>query len=358
MSLWKSVFGESQEDVWRRVADVLPGRFEAGGLVESPKVHAELAGFNVVLDIYTVNSNNGSFQYTRLRAPFINAGRLRFGIGRTSVFSRLGALFGAQDIVIGVADFDRAFVIKGNDEARIRLLLSHPPLRAAIAAQPGGTIAVLDNAGFFGPRYGAEVDVLEWKELGVIKDEARLVALFELVALLLQALRGHAPLEVPPAELLATFGSLVDAASAPFGAVCARVGDAFEIRADDVVGAGCTARLTVTAPSLPAMQTTVTLTATLPPSTAAFSAAPRRRLSLAPRPDDDALHDLEIDGDADLVARLLPALRILAPLAPVITTDPSSLTFAVSDAPAHAGPAAVSAALELWSALVRHRAGL
>ena len=82
MSLWKSVFGESQEDVWRRVADVLPGRFEAGGLVESPKVHAELAGFNVVLDIYTVNSNNGSFQYTRLRAPFINAGRLRFGIGK------------------------------------------------------------------------------------------------------------------------------------------------------------------------------------------------------------------------------------------------------------------------------------
>lgn len=358
MGLWKSVFGESQEDVWRRVADVLPGRFETGGLLESPKVHAELAGFNVVLDIETVSTDQGSFQYTRLRAPFINAGRLRFGIGRTSVFSRLGALFGAQDIAIGVADFDRDFVIKGNDEARIRLLLSHPPLRAAIAAQPGGAIAVLDNAGFFGPRYGADVDVLEWKELGVIKDEARLVALFHLVSLLLQALRGNAPLEVPPAELLATFGGLVDAASANFGAVCARVGDAFEIRADDVVGAGCTARLTVTAPSLPAMLTTLTLTATLPPSSSSFAVAPRGRLSLAPRPEDAAFHGLEIEGDAGLVARLLPSLRILAPLVPVITTDPASLTLTVSAAPARAGPAAASAALELWSALVRHRAGL
>ena len=76
MGLWKSVFGGSHEEVWRRVAGMLPGRFETGGLLESPKVHAEVAGFAIVLDIETVSTDQGSFEYTRLRAPFINGDRL------------------------------------------------------------------------------------------------------------------------------------------------------------------------------------------------------------------------------------------------------------------------------------------
>ncbi|MFT5530697.1 MAG: hypothetical protein ACI91O_000710 [Candidatus Poriferisodalaceae bacterium] len=48
----------------------------------------------------------------------------QFSLARQGVGSALKKKFGAQDIVIGDAEFDKAFVIKGTDEVAIGLLFT------------------------------------------------------------------------------------------------------------------------------------------------------------------------------------------------------------------------------------------
>ena len=70
---------------------------------------------------------NSYVAYTRMRAPYVNPEGFRFTIYRKGVFSDLGKLLGMQDIEVGDPDFDEAFIIKGNDESKVRDLFADRP---------------------------------------------------------------------------------------------------------------------------------------------------------------------------------------------------------------------------------------
>ena len=61
-----------------------------------------------------------------MRAPYVNPEGFRFTIYRKGFFSDLGKLLGMQDIEVGDPEFDEAFIIKGNDEDRVRDALLRP----------------------------------------------------------------------------------------------------------------------------------------------------------------------------------------------------------------------------------------
>jgi hypothetical protein len=182
-------FGPNKDEAWRQLseeigAEVVQGGFWKGG----SKVQAQVGPWTVTLDTYTVSSGHSQITFTRMRAPYVNPEGFRFTIYRKGFFSDVGKLLGMQDIEVGDPEFDEAFIIKGNDEDRVRELFSDPKVRQMIQDQPKVQLEVKDSEGWFGPKFPEGVDELHFEVLGVIKDVERLKALFDLFAAVLDQL--------------------------------------------------------------------------------------------------------------------------------------------------------------------------
>lgn len=66
---------------------------------------------------------------------------------------QVNKVFGMQDIVIGVKDFDRRYIIKSNDELATRQLLSDANLRELIIVEDAADLRVLPPDSVFDPRW-------------------------------------------------------------------------------------------------------------------------------------------------------------------------------------------------------------
>ena len=76
----------------------------------------------------------------------------------------------------------RDFIVKGNDEGKLRALLANSRLRELIATQPEILLSVKDDEGYFGTSFPEGTDELHFLVTGVIKDVARLKSLYDLFA--------------------------------------------------------------------------------------------------------------------------------------------------------------------------------
>ena len=180
MGLFKSVFGPSQDEIWSQIAAEIGGDYIDGGFWGKDKLIYSHDDWEILLDTYTVNSNNSSTTYTRMRAPFINNGSFNFKIYNEGFFSSIGKLFGMQDILIGDSFFDEQFIIKANDEAKVRELLSDSTMKSLIHAQPRIQFYVKDDEGLFGQSFPYNADELYFSACGLIRDKNQLHNLFKL----------------------------------------------------------------------------------------------------------------------------------------------------------------------------------
>ena len=176
----RRMFGPSRKEIWRQLSDEIAARYVPGGFWKGDKVQATHDEWTVTLDTYAVSTGKVVIVFTRMRAPYVNPGGFRFTIYRKGVFSDLGKKLGMQDIEVGDEPFDRDFIIKGNDEARVRELLSDQKIRELIARQPEILFTVKDDEGWFGPDFPDGVDELYFQVGGVVKDIERLKLLYEL----------------------------------------------------------------------------------------------------------------------------------------------------------------------------------
>ena len=168
-------FGPSKEEVWWQLSQEIGAEFIEGGFWEGSKVQAHVKSWTITLDTYTVSCADGSITYTRMRAPYINPEGFRFTIYRKNLFSKLGKLLGMQDIEVGDLEFDEAFIIKGNDESKVRDLFANPKIRQMIQDQPEIWLEIKDSE-------------LHFQVVGVIKNVEWLKALFDLFAAVLDQL--------------------------------------------------------------------------------------------------------------------------------------------------------------------------
>ena len=181
-------FGPNKDEVWRQLCQEIGATFVEGGAWKGNKVQAAVGPWTVTLDSYTVSSQHSQVTYTRMRAPYVNPEGFRFTIYRKSIFSGLGKMLGMQDIEIGDAEFDEAFIIKANNEPRVQHLFSDVRLRAFVQAQSKILLQVKDSEGWFGPKFPENVDELHFQVVGVLKDVERLKSLFDLFAAVLERL--------------------------------------------------------------------------------------------------------------------------------------------------------------------------
>jgi hypothetical protein len=185
----RKLFGPSQAEIWNLLAQQIGAQFTPGeGWTGRSRVDAQVGQWIVTLDTYTVSTGKSNVTFTRMRAPFVNRENFRFTITRAGILSPIARALGFQDVEIGDAAFDEAFVIKTNDEPRVRTFLADADLRAKLALQPKLTLSVLDDEGWFGAKFPEGVDELKFHAVGIIKDIERLQHLFELFAATLNRL--------------------------------------------------------------------------------------------------------------------------------------------------------------------------
>ncbi|MFI5459760.1 MAG: DUF3137 domain-containing protein [Isosphaerales bacterium] len=182
------LFGRDKEEVWRQLCQEIGAEFVEGGFWKGNKVQVHVKPWTITLDTYTVNTQHSHVTYTRMRAPYVNPESFRFTIYRKGFFSELGKLLGMQDIEVGDPEFDEAFIIKGNDVARVQNLFADARLRELIKVQTTIRLDVKDSEGWFGPKFPENVDELHFQVIGVIKDVDRLKSLFDLFAAVLDQL--------------------------------------------------------------------------------------------------------------------------------------------------------------------------
>ncbi|WP_422928819.1 DUF3137 domain-containing protein [Singulisphaera sp. PoT] len=173
-------FGPSRDEVWRLLSDEIGADFAEGGFWKGSRVDAHVPPWTITLDTYNKSEGKHSHPYTRMRVPYLNPDGFRFKIYRKGPFTELGKLFGMQDIEVGDPDFDEAFVIQGNDEAKVKELLSSKSLRVHLSLQPRLHFQVKDDEGWFKPRFPEGVDELSFEIRGTLKDLDRLKNLFDL----------------------------------------------------------------------------------------------------------------------------------------------------------------------------------
>ena len=182
-------FGPSREEIWRRLSEEVGGTFVDGGFWKDDKVEVAHGDWTVTLDRYVVSTGKVTVVYTRMRAPYVNPDGFRFSVYRAGLFSGIGKLLGMQDIEVGHEPFDTDFVVKGNDESKVRRLFSNPAIRDLVAAQPEIRFDVNPaEHGWFSRKYPENTDELSFMVTGVVKDIERLKQVYALFAATLDEL--------------------------------------------------------------------------------------------------------------------------------------------------------------------------
>lgn len=186
MGILRNLFGPSRDEIWRQFAAVIGGNVSAGSFWNSSgsKVAATHGQWTVTLDTFAVSTGKSAATFTRMRAPYVNPDGFQFTIYRRGIFSDIGKWMGMQDVAVGDPQFDEDFIIKGNDEAKLRRLFADARLRELISAQPDIRFCVKDDEQRFwgGQNFPPDVDELYFQVGGIIKDVDRLKQLFDLFA--------------------------------------------------------------------------------------------------------------------------------------------------------------------------------
>ncbi len=180
MSDLKPVFRHSKDEVWKELSKEIGAEFIEGGRWKADKINAKVKGWTVTLDTYSVTAGGACSSYTRMRTPYINRDNFKFAIYHRDFFSDIGKLFGMQDITVGYPEFDREFIVKGNDKEKVNLLFSNLRIRELIQKEPSINLQVKEDEGWFTENFPEGVDELYIEVSGVVKDVKRLKDLYEL----------------------------------------------------------------------------------------------------------------------------------------------------------------------------------
>ena len=183
MDILRCTYGPLKDENWSRIGKWagdknLDHRF--WGTVDLLKYQHE--GWEILLDTFTLRHGEGrDVIATRVQVPFSNPRGLSFEIYRESILSSVGKLFKMQDIEIGDSAFDSKFIIKGNDEGKIKLLLDDAVLKNLMHQQPNFLFEVQFEKVF----KFKKVCMLYFQCEGIFRSMSQLEALFQMFAVTL-----------------------------------------------------------------------------------------------------------------------------------------------------------------------------
>ncbi len=174
--------GANRRASWRQLGEEIGGRCTPATWRRPLRLELPHGPWTMTLECHVMRAHHVHVPFTRFWAPFLATGTFRCRISRANLFTRIAHWLGLQDVVVGEPTFDHAFVVRSNARDTVRAFCQEPLLRQLLLAERAIALAVQDHAGWLGPRVPADTDLLSIDVAGHLQDQARLRALFRLLA--------------------------------------------------------------------------------------------------------------------------------------------------------------------------------
>lgn len=196
------LFGESLNDVYKKLADQVDASLVEGGVFKSPRLEIPLENSTLYLDTYTQSTGNSAITYTRLRCAFKASRLFEMKLYKKGFFSEMGKALGMQDIEVGQPEFDDGFIIKGDNDLIIRQVLSDYALKEALLLQEKVTTVIKNKDPLAGTKAAQGELIITQYLTGGIKDTDKLIGMIDTVKLFIEKLKEEDFIMDEPAQTL------------------------------------------------------------------------------------------------------------------------------------------------------------
>ncbi|MEO0896400.1 MAG: DUF3137 domain-containing protein [Bacteroidota bacterium] len=176
-------FGPSKREIWRQLAAELDGQFVQGKWGRGDKIYVRHEEWVIVFDTFVKSYGNTHVPFTRIRAPYLYRDDFVFEVFRKKAIHGIGLMMGMEDIHVADPEFDRHFIVKGNDQKKVRAFFNNSMIRQFIAYQPEIHLRIReDEDKIFKPKFPKGINEVYMEARGKIKNLDRLHDLYELFA--------------------------------------------------------------------------------------------------------------------------------------------------------------------------------
>ena len=126
---------DSKNRIWSRIAEKLGGNLEKSSIFKNTELTVPYKDWTIHM-VAIRTAEDTKRELTRIFAPFSGKSDLKFKIYQENPLHAIGKFFKMQDIEIHDPDFDKRFMIKGNDESMIRIFLQASNIKTLIPSEP------------------------------------------------------------------------------------------------------------------------------------------------------------------------------------------------------------------------------
>jgi len=180
-----NIFG-SKENIWKSFSEQTGGTFFEGqyGMLDGTIISYK--NWKIVFDYYDLYSGKFNERFTRIFVPIVSLDDFRFEIYNNGIIRSIEKIFGAQDIEIGIKEFDKRFILKANNGFKLKKLLLNPRIRQLLEIQKEVNFEISNYKGIW-EKKTPELE-LSYFVKGEIKSIETLSSLLDLFKLVLDKL--------------------------------------------------------------------------------------------------------------------------------------------------------------------------
>ena len=176
-----NIFG-SKENIWKSFSEKTGGTFFEGqyGMLDGTII--SFKNWKIVFDYYDLYSGKFNERFTRIFVPIVSLDDFRFEIYNNGIIRSIEKIFGAQDIEIGIKEFDKQFILKANNGFKLKKLLLNPQIRQLLEIQKEVNFEISNYKGIWEKEtQDLELSFFVKGEIKSIETLSSLLDLFKLV---------------------------------------------------------------------------------------------------------------------------------------------------------------------------------
>ncbi|MBU1241269.1 hypothetical protein KKF84_00145 [Myxococcota bacterium] len=136
-------FNMAKKKKWIDYAQRMKMAFTDGGIIGFHTIEGKFKGCNITIQCKKEASVRSKSYFTHLELFFPAPLRTSFRLSKEGVLQKLGNIMGLEDIKVDDPEFDRRFVIKGQEPHEIRALLNDEVRSALLSLLAlGGSVLI------------------------------------------------------------------------------------------------------------------------------------------------------------------------------------------------------------------------
>ncbi|MFY0481538.1 hypothetical protein ACI6PS_02950 [Flavobacterium sp. PLA-1-15] len=192
-----NLFGRN-EDTWKHFSESTGGTFFSGRYGKLDGTIVNYKNWDIVFDYYDLYSGKFNQRFTRIFVPIDSRDSFKFEIYNNGIVRSVEKFFGAQDIEIRIKEFDKKFILKANNEFKLKKLLQNSTLRSLIEKEAEFNFQISNYKGIWGEKTtGFE---LSFFAKGEIKSIETLNSLLDIFKITLESLEENHSITKPSAN--------------------------------------------------------------------------------------------------------------------------------------------------------------